>query len=68
MFFILYLTDRCNLQCTYCEAADRRTRFTQDLAYDLDDLIDFFNRDDNLFLEEIFFDEESRMAMVESRH
>jgi putative peptide-modifying radical SAM enzyme len=51
MYFILYLTERCNLECSYCETRTSRSERTQDIRYALDDLIAFLRQDPELGLQ-----------------
>lgn len=44
MDFMVYLTERCNLQCRYCETAQARAGFVQDPAYSIQTLTEFLNK------------------------
>jgi len=50
MHFLLYITEKCNLECGYCEDKDHRKKFTQNISYELKDLINFFRKIDKLTL------------------
>ena len=50
MNYVVYLSERCNLACTYCETPTTRGRLTQDAAWELDDLCRFLSEDDDLSL------------------
>ncbi len=50
MNYLIYLTERCNLQCKYCEPIEKRNKFKQDIDYDINKLIEFLNKDKNLSL------------------
>lgn len=45
MYYIIYLTERCNLRCQYCETPQVRSRRRQDIGYDLETLLAFLARD-----------------------
>jgi uncharacterized protein len=51
MYYLLYLTERCNLACAYCDSVKSRERFTQEIAYPIDALIDFLARDPEVALQ-----------------
>lgn len=48
MDFMLYLTERCNLKCKYCETVKDRKKFTQDPSYSKKTLKNFLNKAPNL--------------------
>ncbi len=50
MYFILYLTERCNLACAYCDSTVARAERVKDWAYPLDELIAFLRQDPQLHL------------------
>lgn len=51
MYYLIFLTERCNLECTYCETKTSRSERVQEIQYDLDTLIDFLRADANLGLQ-----------------
>lgn len=51
MYYLLYLTERCNLDCAYCESRSSRSSRLQDPNYDMDRLVEFFNADPDLELQ-----------------
>jgi len=50
MYYLVYLTDRCNLFCRYCDSAGQRILHGHEIAYDFDRLIDFLLRDGDVSL------------------
>ena len=44
MEFIIFLTERCNLACTYCGEGQARAGVQQDVTYDPAVLIDFLRQ------------------------
>jgi len=50
VYYLIYLSERCNLSCAYCETPSTRERLTQDAAWDVDALSEFLRRDDDLAL------------------
>jgi putative peptide-modifying radical SAM enzyme len=51
MYYIIYTTEQCNLECAYCESRASRSARTQEVSYAIDDLVDFLNQDDQLHLQ-----------------
>ncbi len=51
MYYLVYLTERCNLRCAYCDAPDAQREQAVDIEYAVDDLVDFLNDDDQLGLQ-----------------
>lgn len=45
MYYLIYLTERCNLACQYCDSRESRQRFLQDIDYPLAALADFLGKD-----------------------
>lgn len=66
MYFILYLTERCNLTCTYCEPRLSRQKQAYDIRYPLDQLIDFLAADPNLCLQFYGGEPLLRIDLIES--
>jgi putative peptide-modifying radical SAM enzyme len=50
MDFMIYLTERYNLACKYCESVEDRNKFTQDPSYSKETLRDFLNKSPDLVL------------------
>lgn len=50
MDFMIYLTERCNLACKYCETVEDRNKFTQDPTYKKEALVEFLNKAKDLTL------------------
>ena len=48
MDIMIYLTERCNLQCKYCETVEDRSKFTLDPSYSMETLKSFLNKVPNL--------------------
>lgn len=48
--YILYTTERCNLTCVYCENAEDRGKYQQDIDYDKNKLVKFLNKQKNVNL------------------
>ncbi len=44
MEFIIFLTERCNLRCTYCGEGDAREALQRDISYEPSVLIDFLQQ------------------------
>ena len=66
MYYILLLTERCNLNCVYCEnEASRSLREHQDAEYSIDTLIDFLSRDPDLGIQFYGGEPLLRVDMVE---
>jgi putative peptide-modifying radical SAM enzyme len=51
MDFVIFLTERCNLKCKYCETPETRSKFTQDPSYSNETLKDFLNKAPNVTLQ-----------------
>jgi uncharacterized protein len=51
VYFVVHLTERCNLRCTYCTAGRELHPFEPDLTYDLDTLAAFLRKDPSLCLQ-----------------
>ncbi len=50
MEFIIFLTERCNLDCAYCGEGRARTNLQKDVSYDAAVLIDFLRQAPNVAL------------------
>ncbi|MBI5511604.1 MAG: TIGR04084 family radical SAM/SPASM domain-containing protein [Deltaproteobacteria bacterium] len=50
MYYLVYLTERCNLACAYCESPGIKRRLPQDASFDLEALIRFLAADPELSL------------------
>lgn len=45
MYYLIYITEKCNLFCKYCDSAGTRILYGTDFQQNLDHLVDFLNRD-----------------------
>ncbi|MBN2357851.1 MAG: radical SAM protein, partial [Deltaproteobacteria bacterium] len=50
MYYLVYLTDKCNLFCRYCDSAGHRILYGHEITYDFERLIDFLHRDGDVSL------------------
>ncbi|MDP6547369.1 MAG: TIGR04084 family radical SAM/SPASM domain-containing protein [Candidatus Woesearchaeota archaeon] len=41
MDFLIYITERCNLACKYCDSVEDRNKYDQEITYDINSLIRF---------------------------
>jgi uncharacterized protein len=48
VYYLLYLTERCNLSCAYCENPAIKQALPQDTTFNVDTLVRFLNRDPHL--------------------
>ena len=48
MYYLIYITEKCNLFCKYCDSGGRRILHGRDISDSLDDVVAFLARDDNV--------------------
>ncbi len=51
VYFIIYLTEACNLECSYCESRDSRGGRRQEISYPFERLIEFLAADPDVNLQ-----------------
>jgi uncharacterized protein len=67
VYYLIYLSERCNLSCVYCETPSTRGRLTQDAAWDVGALSEFLSQDDDLALWFFGGEPHRRIDLIEAR-